>query len=633
MRWEVRTMASGTSYFNGTLYRKAMGRFWPLWALWGMIWLFAGPLLMLNSYFNVLSWNSRRSAQADLLSNACHLPAGLELGVWLAAVFGVLCAMAVFGYLYNTRSACMMHALPVRREGLFITQYLAGLSALLLPLAAVGLLTLAVELAFLPSSDWGQALGALAIWLFGMMGISLFFFSFAAFCAMFTGHILALPAFYGILNCLVITIHDLAAHLMSEFFYGYIPVLENSWVTALTPAYALTKACRSSLQYKWLPDDTLVVQSCGVQSPQGIAVYAAAGVVLALAALAVYRRRHVETAGDVVSVSLVRPIFKYGVALCSGLSLGTFTATFFGWNYDSHAPLIASALVWTAAGYFVAEMLLKKSFRVFRAWKGCAAAVAVMALLCAVCAFDLLGVETRVPDPSQVAKLEMATDLGSTRSNQLTCTADNQALMEKITQFHRAIVNQKEQFEHGAAGDDFTWVSLTYTLENGSVLRRRYDAIPLNKEELDQEGSVTWCADQLSRSQELWEKMYDFDDYEQGQLSSVYIDEVYDIAGDSFNALQFDLSTSQLMKLWAAVRADFEAGDLGARPLFADERESYLSTLEFEWLLGQEDQPRSWETLIVTLNPHMTHTLACLEELDALGGNYQLLDQYGNPVE
>ena len=46
---------------------------------------------------------------------------------------GLVCAMAVFSYLYSSRSACMMHALPLRREALFLTQYLAGLSFLLLP--------------------------------------------------------------------------------------------------------------------------------------------------------------------------------------------------------------------------------------------------------------------------------------------------------------------------------------------------------------------------------------------------------------------------------------------------------------------------------------------------------------------
>lgn len=33
MSWEVRTMQSKTSYFNATLFRKNLTRFWPLWGL------------------------------------------------------------------------------------------------------------------------------------------------------------------------------------------------------------------------------------------------------------------------------------------------------------------------------------------------------------------------------------------------------------------------------------------------------------------------------------------------------------------------------------------------------------------------------------------------------------------------
>ena len=57
---------------------------------------------------------------------------------------------------------------------------------------------------------------------------------------------------------------------------------------------------------------------------------------------------------------------------------------------------------WAVVGYFVAEMLLKKSFRVFKAWKGAAAMTAVLLVLCLACLLDLFGVEGRVPDPSRV---------------------------------------------------------------------------------------------------------------------------------------------------------------------------------------------------------------------------------------
>ena len=50
MNWEVRTMRSATSYFNGALYRKTMARFWPLWGLWGLVWAFLIPLRLLSTY-------------------------------------------------------------------------------------------------------------------------------------------------------------------------------------------------------------------------------------------------------------------------------------------------------------------------------------------------------------------------------------------------------------------------------------------------------------------------------------------------------------------------------------------------------------------------------------------------------
>ena len=56
-------MRSGTSYFNPTLYRKTMLRFWPLWGLYALIWLLVNPLRLLNSYFDVLRDTSRAEAQ------------------------------------------------------------------------------------------------------------------------------------------------------------------------------------------------------------------------------------------------------------------------------------------------------------------------------------------------------------------------------------------------------------------------------------------------------------------------------------------------------------------------------------------------------------------------------------------
>ena len=127
MNWEVRTMRSGTSCFNSPLYRKTMGRFWPLWVLYALMWALVIPINLLNTYFSVNSVVDLIEADREQwLREAAQSACGwVQPGVLIACCFGVLCAMAVFGYLHNNRSACMMHALPMRREPLFVTQYLA----------------------------------------------------------------------------------------------------------------------------------------------------------------------------------------------------------------------------------------------------------------------------------------------------------------------------------------------------------------------------------------------------------------------------------------------------------------------------------------------------------------------------
>ena len=50
MSWEVRTMRSVTSYFNPTLYKKNLARFWPMWVSWLVLWLFMLPLNLVNQW-------------------------------------------------------------------------------------------------------------------------------------------------------------------------------------------------------------------------------------------------------------------------------------------------------------------------------------------------------------------------------------------------------------------------------------------------------------------------------------------------------------------------------------------------------------------------------------------------------
>ncbi len=624
-------MRSATSYFNGALYRKTMARFWPLWAGYGVIWLFFIPLNMLNTYFSRYMSNA---PQRRLLISAMNLPEMATFGLYLAAFFAILCAMAVFGYLYNSRSSCWFHALPTRREALFTTQYLAGLSFLLLPQAAVAVLTAMIEMAFLPMEHWGAAMSSLLMWLLAQSGVCLFFFSFAAFCAMFTGHILALPAFYCILNVLADVIYSLLDGLFYEFFFGYAGSPGTALIVEyLTPAHALK--------------DALILYGSSEEgqrfrSPGTVAVYTAVGVALALVSLYVYRRRHAETAGDVVAIPLVRPRFKYGVSFCSGLCLGMFSAMFFGWT-DGMAVLIASILVWTVIGCFAAEMLLKKSFRVFMAWRGAAVMATVMLLLCLGCSMDLFGVETRVPQADRVERLDVSLDLGypDDSGSIYSAVLTDPERIQTFIDLHRAIAADRDRLDEESGsyqtGDDYTYLHLRYTLKDGSTLNRYYDNFPIYQEETALEGSVTNLVKDLYGDRELVSDAYGFEDFlEKGRLTGAWLDRINNAKGEREYNLYLD---DYARELWDAVQADFAEGTIGVRYLFNQTEDRLKNTchtdLTFSLTAYQipdgagsaEISPIGYdvdETVTVTLTPNAKHTLAALEETGIFEEGYSL---------
>ena len=648
MSWEVRTMRSGTSFFNGTLYRKAFFRFWPIWALYGTMWLLILPLRFLAEAMRG-SVRSDQSTLEYLQQIARDIPSALPFGVTAAAVAGVVCAMAVFSYLYSSRSACMMHALPARREALFVSHYLAGLSFLLLPHLAVYALTLAVE-----ASLSCLALGPLTTWLLAQSGMCLFFYSFAVFCAMFTGNLVALPVFYGILNFLATILVQLLETVCRQFLYGFYNFPSALYAAAewLTPALNLYRAV--------VP--TYTTDAVLVYSPETVGIYAAAGVVLAAAALLVYRARHIESAGDVVAVKLVRPVFKYGFAFCTGLTGGMATAAIL--LQESGAGLTFWVVVWGIIGYFAAEMLLKKSFRVLKAWKGSVALGAVMLLLCLSVSLDWYGFESRVPAADQVESvtvygLEGVPNDGATYgpfSNNLELSDPDD--IELVTQLHQAAVQSEGLQDDGRQpqpeqgwGDGYVYLQLTYHLSDGRTMERRYTGLPIYEKDLETQGTFTWAANQLTTDRDHAASLYSFDQLDQGRLVEAFLERVWNTQRQEYETIYIDGS---VQALYDAVKQDFAEGTIGVRYLLEDSQErqdnTCITDLYFTVEIPEDssDQgPSSSATAYdwsITLTPHASHTLALLRELGALDdthvaptyGTYlndteSLYDTYRNP--
>lgn len=131
---------------------------------------------------------------------------------------------------------------------------------------------------------------------------------------------------------------------------------------------------------------------------------------------------------------------------------------------------------------------------------------------------------------------------------------------------------------------------------------------------------------QLISDRSLVAQAYGFDQAEQGTLMETYLSRVYNTREQSYTDLSMDDYGQQL---WQAVKADFDAGNIGKRYLFDDEERSentYVTDLYFLWgrLNKDGEQEGFYRSVTVTLTPQAANTLAVLESTGLLGDDYQL---------
>ena len=80
-------------------------------------------------------------------------------------------------------------------------------------------------------------------------------------------------------------------------------------------------------------------------------LYGLLGAMLLPASMALYKRRNIESAGDVVAIASVRPVFKYVCALACAFILGNmlYTLPFGNSPRDGSAPLWCTPRAWRRA--------------------------------------------------------------------------------------------------------------------------------------------------------------------------------------------------------------------------------------------------------------------------------------------
>lgn len=574
-------MKSKISCCNAGLLRRSVLRGAPLWGLWTLGWLILLPLHLLSN------------PSPDFIYAKEYTLGLTQVGTVLVFGYGLLVAWYQFAWLYRTRSAYHYGSLPLRRGTQFLTRYFSGLLFHLVPAAVTALLTVLV--AALQGTSCIRVAGTFFA---ATSLVYLFYYSLAVLIAQLVGNTAALPLLYLVLNFTSLVLETILSEVLRTFTFGMVSG-QDLWPDWLSPVYYALRRNLFGYKINWDPNtgDFLSIHFTGWVPAL---IFGAVGLGFAVLAFLFFRKRHLESAGDVIAVPFLRPVFLYALALGCGIVLGrVLSAALFTDDQTRFVPLLFSMLVCTALGYWAGQMLLHKSLRVLSKgnWIRCGAVMAVMAAGMLCCRYDVTGFSRYVPAADDVKSVTLSYDIG-----QIT----DRDIIDRTVALHQEIVDQRYAIEAQLReASSFTYFSVTYEMQDGSTASRRF-RLPVGRYG-DDRSSLAWAASELQSDQKVLLERYfpagGKPAYDQFTVEYLDTEWVYQ---------QMELTYDQAEALAEAIQADIEAGTLGGDGVaWPYERNQYDLQVQMAYYVS--GQRLSYDSIFVTAAAE--HTCAVLREL------------------
>ncbi len=612
-------MKSKTFCFNRTIFMKNFTHFWPLWTLYLICLLLMIPVSLWQGASQdwYYGYQENGSEMYMLVSRA------LETALSPGPVFLIVAvmALAVFSYLYTAKSANMVHALPVSRLELFVTNYLSGLSFMVIPEVIAFLFTVLVCI--------GNEITCIQYLFIGFLcrlGMILFSYSLAVFVTMFTGHMLAMPVYYLIANYLYIGCRFLITEVVELLCYGISDFWNPGKTSILSPIYYLG----NNLWVRNVYDDaTNQIEGLEIHGIWLVGIYAAVAVVFAVAAYRLYRRRMIETAGDVISIGIIKPVFRWGVAMCGGISVSLLLTGVLAETQNTRRfPCFMICMFVTGfLFFFVAQMLIMKNFRVFRKKRlleWCCFAI-VSLLFVVLFETDLFGIERKIPAQEEIEAAFICMDYPIEIET---------AQIPELLKIHREIIQNKRQYrEAEGQKTDVMYTTICYYLKDGGRMERLYP-IPVQQETAQGEPTpaariLDWEREPENLKRHMLGRGYRMNEYLSG-----YID-LYD---GEIGYQNYLFKRDELKTLVTAIEKDIDEGSYNKYYATSGQEnlsETYYSNISMEYY-NRDGQYDVWDyfyayrryhrenpvkekamssTVFLTFGPECRHTIEALERM------------------
>lgn len=458
-------MKSRTS--SSKALRKDFGRFWPVWV---------GYLLFLTLFQVILSDDDMTYWYASNIGQ-CITIMGVVNGIYALVV-----AQMLFGDLFSPRMCNGLHCLPLKREQWFGAHITAGFLFSILPTVLMtGFSEIIIALYSTMVDGWQLPL----YWLAGTNIQYIFFFGLAVFCMMCSGNRFGSTILYGIANFGSLLVYLLVDQMYTPLLKGVVTM--SAPFEKLSPMLCIAvsrfvNAERIATGKTYLDEfgteqreyiGQFVVESQGWRY---IAITAVVGVVLLVLARLMYKKRHLECAGDFLAVRWLEPVFQVVFTVFCGSGFHAMFLLFFGLNTEYIYLVFGIGML---VGWFAGRMLLERTTRVFRLKTigGFLLVAGAMALSLYVTTLDPLGLQVWVPEVDDLkgatVSIRYQDDYSSEDAEEI---ADMIRLHELALEQNVTVHSDYDSYFYYANGSDpnAARISLTYHLNNGFTAQREY---------------------------------------------------------------------------------------------------------------------------------------------------------------
>jgi len=298
----------------------------------------------------------------------------------------VITVLIVFSHLHQKNRVDLMHQLPVTRMDLLLGRGLIALASTWVPLMATGI-TIYLLKGLTPEFQAVLQWKYLLQWMIHGTVFLMLHTSITILIGFITG---------------MIPTHGLFAVIAYLFPLGiYTLVLGNLSLLAQTYYFAFFVTDRFSW---WLPIVRISLLD-GFSVFQEM-IYLFFSILFFLGSYWLYRMRDLEAAGNVIAFPKFNRVFKYGMGFCFLLIMGPF---FFLLANENVLWLYIGYGFGGLFGFFLAEVLIQKSFHVWKQWKSFLVFTVVSATLITGMHMDLLGIEKWQPSAESIVDFSLAT--------------------------------------------------------------------------------------------------------------------------------------------------------------------------------------------------------------------------------